>query len=223
MHEAHADHGRRLRPCEDVDPVSDDCRDNGKGHRDLCAGCGDGRAAEEVRHRSAASSATCSSSTTTSSGLAQVGLCGRPRRQHLPHLGRRREFADRRLPTRRLDHHEDRGPGLRDDGAIARTTASSCSCQTSSRRTARTTCCSARATARSRWASTRTATPYWPSAYGTTNYFFMVMDNPTATNWLVERERQLRLRRDLPGFAARIGADNPDPDDLAARKAGTWS
>ena len=60
--------------------------------------------------------------------------------------------------------------------------------------------------------------PYWPSAYGTDNYFFMVMDNPTASSWLTSETTNCGTAVICMTSLLGIGADNPDPDLLAEKK-----
>jgi len=60
--------------------------------------------------------------------------------------------------------------------------------------------------------------PYWPSAFNTTNYFFMVMDNPTSDTWLSSENSNCETDVMCLDSLLAIGADNPDPTELAAKK-----
>ncbi len=68
----------------------------------------------------------------------------------------------------------------------------------------------------------RTATPgdpYWPAAFGTTNYFFMVKDKPTEPTWLSSEFSNCGSNVIcLDSLLPILSADNPDPDDLASKK-----
>lgn len=60
--------------------------------------------------------------------------------------------------------------------------------------------------------------PFWPSAYETTNYFFMVMDNPASAEWLESEETNCTTAVICMDSLLGIGASNPDPTLLAAKK-----
>jgi type IV pilus assembly protein PilY1 len=58
----------------------------------------------------------------------------------------------------------------------------------------------------------------WTSAYGTTNYFFMIMDTPTDDEWLSDENTTCGDDLLCLGSLLQINADNPDPTALAAKK-----
>jgi type IV pilus assembly protein PilY1 len=60
--------------------------------------------------------------------------------------------------------------------------------------------------------------PYWETAYDTTNHFFMVMDNPGNSSWLSSENSNCSTDVICLDSLLEIGPDNPDPDDLAAKK-----
>ena len=60
--------------------------------------------------------------------------------------------------------------------------------------------------------------PYWETSYNTTNYFFMVMDNPTSDTWLSSESGNCGAGVLCLDSLLAIGEDNPDPDELALKK-----
>jgi len=60
--------------------------------------------------------------------------------------------------------------------------------------------------------------PHWPSAYGTENYFFMVKDNPTDPDWLESEDTNCSSEVICMDSLLGIGADDPDPELLAEKK-----
>jgi type IV pilus assembly protein PilY1 len=60
--------------------------------------------------------------------------------------------------------------------------------------------------------------PYWKTSYNTTNYFFMVMDNPASSTWLSSENSNCGTNVICLDSLLAIGPDNPDPDELASKK-----
>jgi type IV pilus assembly protein PilY1 len=60
--------------------------------------------------------------------------------------------------------------------------------------------------------------PYWPSAYATDNYFFMIMDNPASAEWLTDEVNNCSTGVICMTSLLGIGEENPDPSLLAAKK-----
>ncbi len=60
--------------------------------------------------------------------------------------------------------------------------------------------------------------PYWPSAYGTDNYFFMVMDKPMDPDWLESEDTNCSTEVICLDSLLAIGDENPDPALLEEKK-----
>jgi type IV pilus assembly protein PilY1 len=61
--------------------------------------------------------------------------------------------------------------------------------------------------------------PYWKTSYvDTTNYFFMVMDNPASDTWLSTESGNCSTDVICLESLMEIGPDNPDADELATKK-----
>ncbi len=60
--------------------------------------------------------------------------------------------------------------------------------------------------------------PYWPSAYGTDNYFFMVMDKPMDPDWLESEDTNCSTEVICLDSLLAIGAEDPDPTLLEEKK-----
>jgi type IV pilus assembly protein PilY1 len=61
-------------------------------------------------------------------------------------------------------------------------------------------------------------TPYWPTAYNTTNYFFMITDTPTESTWLSSENGNCGSNIMCLSSLLEIGNSDPDPTALAAKK-----
>jgi type IV pilus assembly protein PilY1 len=59
---------------------------------------------------------------------------------------------------------------------------------------------------------------WWPSSYGTDNYFFMIMDTPTDDAWLESENGNCGSDILCLDSLLEIGADDPDPAELSEKK-----
>jgi type IV pilus assembly protein PilY1 len=203
-------------PCEDIDPVSDDCRDNGKGHAIYVLDAADGSLLKKFdTERGVVGDVFVLTDDAT--GLAKWAYAA--------------DLGGNIYRISGVDANSPIGLTAPDDWTITRIAALGCSstgdCEDNRKFMFMPDIVEKNGTYYLLLGSgdrekplsiDEDENPYWETSYSTTNYFFMVMDNPASNLWLSSENANCGSDIMCLDSLLAIGADNPNPEDLALKK-----